>query len=298
MTMNLPPRLLNAFLALADSRQFTLAAKRSHLSQSAFSQAIARLETQVGARLFDRNTRNVALTPEGELLLPAARKLVQDIESVLEDLRDHAERRKGKVAVAALPGASAEWLPKILARFRDRYPGIRVQLHDAFSDRVLELVRQGAVDFALNTQFGHDEEFETRLLYNDRFFLVCPPQHPLARAKSLPLRQLAGHDYIHTIRSGSVWQRLQPYLSRVPIRDTGLEVAYMSTAAGLVAHGLGVTVVTGQSLFNFRRLGLAAVPISDSGLRSGVYIVKRRGHSLSVAARALLDLMEADKPVP
>lgn len=95
--MNFSPRLLNAFLTLAHCRHFTLAATRVHMSQSAFSQAISRLEAQVGVRLFDRNTRSVTLTPEGDLLLPVAMRLMQGIGDIFQDLRDHADRKKGKL---------------------------------------------------------------------------------------------------------------------------------------------------------------------------------------------------------
>lgn len=291
--MSFSPNLLRAFLTLAQCKHFTLAAGRVHMSQSAFSQAISRLETQVGVKLFDRTTRNVFLTPEGELLLPVAQRVMQDIEAVLQDLRDHAERKKGKVAIAGLPGASAEWLPRILAQFQRLYPGIKVRLFDTHSDGILELVRAGTVDFAINRETGDPGEFDTHLLFNDPHYLVCPPDHPLASAKSIALSELAGCNYIHTVRSSSLWQRLNPYLSRVAIRDTGHEIGYMSTAAGMVANGMGVTVVAGQTLFNFKRLGLAAVPISDADLQSGIYILKRHGHGLSVAAQALLDRVEA-----
>ena len=88
-------RLLGAFLTLADCGQFKLAAERSNVSQSAFSQMISRLERQLGTRLFDRDTRHVSLTPEGQALVPLARALATDVESMYGSLRDHAERRKG-----------------------------------------------------------------------------------------------------------------------------------------------------------------------------------------------------------
>lgn len=154
------------------------------------------------------------------------------------------------------------------------------------------------MDFAINREIGHEREFDTRLLFNDPHYLVCLPNHPLAGSKSVALRQLAGHDYIHTVRSGSLWQRLNPFLSRVAIRDTGHEIAYMSTAAGMVANGMGVTVVAGQTLFNFERLGLSAIPISDKDLKSGVYVLQRHGHALSVAADALLNLIETHETTP
>ena len=157
-------RLLRAFLILVDCGQFKLAAERCHVSQSAFSQMITRLETLFGARLFDRDTRRVSLTPEGRLLVPIARALEMDIESMFAELRDHAEHRKGRVAIAALPSLSADWLPVIFASFRLRYPRIKLQLFDAVADTILDLVRKGSADFAIGALPTGSEEFDGELL--------------------------------------------------------------------------------------------------------------------------------------
>lgn len=295
-SINVSAALLDAFVTLAHCRQFTLAAQRCHMSQSAFSQAIARLEAEVGARLFDRNTRSVSLTPEGDLLLPVAQRVLEELQAAVGDVRDHADRRRGKVAIAALPSLCAEWIPRALADFRRRYPGITVHLHDVVFEHALSLVRDGTVDFAINTIAGLDEEFDTRGIYVDRFHLVCRPDHPLAARRSVRLAALAGQSYIHSIRNASMWRHLYPYLREVPLRDVGIEVRYLSTLAGMIAEGIGVSVVSGVSLFNFTRLGLVAVPVSDKGLGYAVGVTRRRARGLSVAARALVEVIEAHAP--
>ncbi|MFP3710881.1 LysR family transcriptional regulator, partial [Paraburkholderia sp. SIMBA_009] len=88
---------------MAEERHFTRAAQRCHLTQPAFSALIRQLEDSAGLRLFDRNTRNVELTAEGRVLDASARRLLADMDLVMEDLRDHAARRRGRVALAALP---------------------------------------------------------------------------------------------------------------------------------------------------------------------------------------------------
>lgn len=288
--------MLQAFLALAECRQFTLAAKRCHLSQSAFSQMIGRLEAQAGTRLFDRNTRSVSLTPEGELLLPVARRIAAESTAVFTELRDLAQRKKGRVAVAALPSLSAEWLPNLIAQFRRSHPGIKVQLFDTVSDRAMDLLRRGMVDFALNAQVEHLQEFETRPLLQEKFYLVCSRHHPLARYKTLSLKSLTGCDYVQSVRSGSVSQQLAPFLEGIALNHTGLEVEHLSTLAGLVANNVGVSVVPASSLFQFHRLEIVAIPMSDRGLRRNLQVVRRRGELLSVAAGALLELIEAHPP--
>lgn len=295
LLINFSGRLVHAFLTLADCRHFTQAAERCHVSQSAFSQMIGRLERDVGARLFDRDTRNVSLTPEGEMFAQAARRLAADIETTLQDLRDHAARRKGRAAVAALPSLAAEWLPAVIAVYRRRYPGVVLHLFDTISERSLALVREGAADFAL-TAGGDLREFDTRLLFNEPFYLVCRRDHPLAREKSVGLRRLAGVDFIHSVRGGSIRQCVEPALQGVDVRDTGLEIEQLGTLAGLVAIGIGVTLVPQLSLFQFQRPALAAVRVRDKALNRPIYLVQRRGRSLSAAAQALLEVIGEHKP--
>ncbi len=289
-------RLLSAFLTLADSEQFKLAAERFHVSQSAFSQMIARLESQLGTRLFDRGTRLVSLTPDGHMLVPIARDLAVRVGTMYADLQDHVERRKGKVKFAALPSLSSHWLPKLLAGFRERYPGIKAQLFDASADGSLELVRQGVVDFALSARVSSREEFDTHPLFDEPLFFICPPDHAFANRKSLPIAALNGCQYIHTTRSGSVWRTVEPQLRGIELVDAGFEVDHLGTLAGLIANGAGVSIAAGFALDQFYHAGLRAVRFKEPELRRTLLVVKRRGASLSVSAKALLEMIDANPP--
>lgn len=289
-------RLLGAFLALVDCGQFKLAAERCNVSQSAFSQMISRLEEQLGTRLFDRDTRSVSLTPEGRLLVPIARSVEAGVESMFAELRDHAEHRKGKVAIAALPSLSADWLPKILADFHRQHPGIKLQLHDTVAEPVLELVRRGTVDFAINALATGSEEFDAEFLFNEPYYFICRADHPLAEHKALRLKDLKGCNYIHTLRSGSLWRWIEPHVQGIELNDTGFEVQQLSTLAGLIANGIGESIVPAFALFQFQRLGLKAVRLRDRALLRPLFMVKRRGHTLSVAARSLVRAIAADPP--
>src|SRR3546814_23162 len=121
--MNLSSRQLRAFVALAQERHFTKAAQRCHTTQPAFSALIKALEDAAGTRLFDRTTRRVELTPEGRLFNESALRLLNDLDGVMQDIQDHVAKRKGRVAVAALPSLAAGWLPGIYARFLDAFRG-------------------------------------------------------------------------------------------------------------------------------------------------------------------------------
>lgn len=294
--MNLSGRLIDAFLALEETRRFAVAAQRCHVSPSAFSQMISRLEEQLGARLFDRDTRNVALTPEGEIFSQGAHRIAAEISSATNELRDRAHRSVGRVSIAAPPSAAAAWLPEQLAQFRKDYPGIALRLHDVVSDRCLDLIARGEVDLGLNAQPGNELEFEALHLFNERLFLLCRADHPMARLEQVKLKDLRGQEFIHTVRSGSVWQQTQGMLSAAKIRDSGFEVAQFGTVAGLVENGFGISVVPQLALRLCSRPGLVAIALSDRKATRPLYMVKRRQRSLSVAATAMWERLRTHVP--
>lgn len=292
MKANISTRSLHAFLALEDCKHFSHAAERCFLSQSAFSVVIQKLEASVGARLFERDTRNVTLTREGELFAEVARSLVADIESAFADMQDYVSRRKGRVAIAALPSLAANGLPAVIAEYKLAYPGITVQLFDALSDECLALLRQGKVDIALTASGPSLREFDTRTLCSDPFYLVCRKDHPLARKRRVRLSHLAGCELIHLSRSTSVRQHVDLLLRDIPVTHSGLEVEHLATVAGLIEHGLGVSIVPELTLFQFRQMNLVAIPVDAQDVVRPILIVRQKERSLSIAAQGMAELIE------
>ena len=285
-SINLSSRDLDAFLALAHAQHFTRAAERCHLSQSAFSQKIARIEQAAGVALFERSTRHVALTPEGEVFAEEVRRIQQDLQHALAHLNELATRRVGKVAVAALPSVAAVWMPQVIARYRAAHPNIRIELFDALAGGGLSLLREGRVDIAI-TAGGDLREFDTVELKRERFHVVCPRTHPLARKRAVALSQLQGEEIVHLARSSSVRQHLEA--AGVTAGTGALEVEHLATVAALVSQGLGISVVPELTLFHFERAGLACVPVRDMKLRRPIVLARRKGKALSAAARAMVD---------
>lgn len=295
MQLNLSTRHLRAFLALAELRSFTRAAHRCHLSQPAFSALVRSLEDAVGARLFDRDTRNVELTAEGRWLEEPARRLLADLEALAVDLGDRVALRKGRVSVAALPSLAAGWLPGLFAEYRRAHPGVDLELHDTLSDQCLELVRSGRADFALAATGPESTEWTTEVLCRDRFHLVCRGDHPLARKAAVRVKDLAAYPFVHFSRSSSVRQHLEAALHPQQMA-TVLEVEHLTTVMGMVEEGVGITVVPALTLFEFERGSLVHRPFRLPGLERTIYLVRRADRGLSLAARSLYDLMIRRKP--
>lgn len=276
---------LAAFTALVHTRHFTRAAERCHLSQSAFSQKIRRLEASVGTRLFERSTRQVSLTPEGEVLAHEVLRLDREWQQALGQLKDLAGLRAGRVAVAALPSIAAVWMPGLMADWRRQHPQVRLSLFDGLAHQGLALLREGRVDLAL-TAGGDLREFDTELLCVEGYWAVVPADHPQAGARSLRLADLAGQDFIHLARSSSVRQQLDRLPQAQGLQASPLEVEHLATLAALVRAGLGVTVVPALTRFHFQGPGLALVPLDEPALARQIVRARRKGQALSVAAQA------------
>ncbi|CAM5780490.1 LysR family transcriptional regulator [Rhizobacter fulvus] len=293
--MNLSTRQLRAFLALAESRNFTRAAASSHLSQPAFSALIRQLEDDVGVRLFDRTTRHVALTAEGEAFERATRRILDEVDAAASGMRDRAARRIGKVSIALLPSLAADWLPDVLAGFRAAHPGIGLAVADVLSEPCIDRVRAGLADFALAATRAETPELRADLFCSDDFHLVCPRTHALAKRHNPRPKELAGEPFIHLARTSSVRQYLDAATHPHGFASV-LEVDQLATVAGMVRAGLGISIVPALTLYQFRSPELAIVPLSWPGLRRRIYLVRRRDRGLSVAAQAFCDWVLARRP--
>lgn len=297
--MHISDHVLKAFLALAETGQFTLAAEQCHMTQSALSQLISKLEDRAGVLLFHRESRSATLTPEGRRLVATARRVTAELDQVMTDLHDVATLQTGYVALAVVPSLAVMWLPKVVGIYRARNPGIRIQLHDVSSVRCLELVRQGVVDFALNSQPGTPHEIASELLFDESLYVVCPPGHPLAAETLVTPRMLAGVKFLHLQGTGNMLVRTGKGTLKVArqvfqqggIEDTGFDVNNLATLAGLVSAGLGVCMSPETSLPQFSLLPTIAVRISPKMMTRPIYFIRRKNHQLSPAARKMREML-------
>jgi LysR family carnitine catabolism transcriptional activator len=295
MQIDISTRQLRAFLALAESRNFTRAAVQSHLSQPAFSALIRALEEQLGLRLFDRTTRSVELTVEGRLFEESARHVLHEAQQALADMHAHAARRRGRVSLALLPSLAAGWLPPLLASFHARHPDIQLDVADVLSEDCLERVRSGRADLALASTRADTPELRTELFCSDRFHLVCPRNHPLAKVRSPRIADVAAHPVVQLSRASSVRHQVEAAAHPRQLH-TVMELDQLSSVAGMLCAGFGVSLVPEFALFHFRHPELMTRPMQGPKFTRQIFVVRRRDRSLSVAAQALHEDLMAQRP--
>lgn len=303
-TMNYSTRSLRALVELAQTKKFTMAAERCHMTQSALSQVIAKLESDLGLPLFIRHTRSVELTAEGERLLRSAKSVLSELHIVTEELQAVRSLSKGSFSMAIVPSLASYWLPPLLQSFRAVHPDIRIRVVDGSSSRCHELVQQGLVDFSLNSQPGTSSEFAAQRLFEEALYVALSPSHPLcAQTTSLRASDLRGVAFIQQhgletmlLRRGSKQITARDWLRQVGAVEADVEVANLGTLAGLVEADFGACIMPACSLPLLHNRAVKAIKIAPSAVVRIIYSSHRRDHQLPPAAAAFLDLAIAQTP--
>ncbi|QJQ96697.1 MULTISPECIES: LysR family transcriptional regulator [Halomonadaceae] len=283
---------LRAFLAVAQTLSFTQACERLHLSQPALSLAIKGLEESLGGRLLMRTTRSVNLTPEGESLLPLAKRLLADWEDTEEAMRQRFTLQLGRVAIAAMPSFACNLLPGVLMAFRERYPRINVTVHDVINEHVIDMVHRQQVE--LGIAFEPDEESGLHFtpLFTERFVALVAKDSPLAECKRIAWSTLLEHDFITLQRPSMVRHLLEQQLAA---QGDPLPVAFEShqlvTVGNMVASGLGVSAVPALCAAQMMQLGARCVALEQPIVECPIGVVTPWHHKLSVAAQALQEVL-------
>lgn len=286
---------IRAFLAVAQSLSFAVACERLHLSQSALSLTIKALEESLGGRLFSRTTRNVALTAEGESLLPLARRLIADWDNAEDEMRQRFTLQRGRVTLAAMPSFAGNLLPPILKTFRARYPKVNVTVNDVINEQVLEMVRDRQVELGVAFEPMQSSSLQFTALYVDRFVAVVPSDSPLAGLSEIDWNTLLEQPFITLQRPSTVRVMLEEHLQA---RQTRLPVAFeshqLATVGRMVASGLGVSAVPALCAEQMRELGAHCITLGEPVVERAIGILTKPGHELSAAAQALFDILKGE----
>lgn len=290
--IDISTRVLRAMVALEDLRNFSLAAERCNVTQSALSQVVRKLEDDVGLQLVDRDRRHVSFTPEGLRFIATAKRVLQELEEIDLDLKGHASGARGRIGIAALPSLAAHGLPQVIAQYRLKFPGIEVGLFDVPGQQAMELVRSRQADFAITADGPGRAGLDSRLLFKEKFVVVCHRDHPLARRRRVSLTDLNGSQYIRLMRAGSITQYLDASLRGLDLVETGLVVDQVATVAGLVASNLGISIVPQLTIPYFDSGTVVTIPIDAPELHRPIYLVWPTARKLSKAAQEFVDLLK------
>jgi LysR family transcriptional regulator, carnitine catabolism transcriptional activator len=295
-SLNATIRHLRAFVSVARHRSFSRAATELHLSQPALTMTIRQLEDIAGVGLFDRTTRNVLLSPEGEELFPAVERIVGDFDAAILKIRMTGDSRKSLIRIAVVDSVATKLLPRVLGPFLTFYPTLQVQLREGNSSEVRRWVQRNEADLGFGSKDVEEVDLDFQPLFRDQLGLAARSDHPLFEGQhALKWEDLAGYDFIGlTIDTAT-----GPILDHIPglpisITEPRYSVSSHGAVWALLENGFGITTTPALAMeFNTNPLVRFCGLCHPVAWRK-VFTIKRRGRSLTPVAQKLVRLVKSE----
>lgn len=292
---------LRYFLEVVRSGSVSEAATRLNVSPSAVSRQVAGLEEVLGVPLFERRPRGMVPSSAGELLAAHARRGALEADRVVADIRELRGLRRGLVRIACTGGFAIEFLPSVMARFRDRYPGIQFHLRVFTPANVAMAVRNGDADIGLTYSRAAERDIEVRHRQVAAVFVIMRPDHALAQFAEVTLAQMHPYPIALPERDSTVRQLFDIGCShRQMVFDPVLVSSQFDTLTHFVLHGGGLSIsgeVTVRDRVRRGELHAARIREKDMNGRA-IEVQTLSGRTLPVGVQAFLEELCAQLPAP
>ncbi len=293
---------LRVLCEVIDRGSFSAAADALAYTQSAVSQAIARLEAETGATLVVRDRRGVRPTAAGATLREHAEAIFAQVQAAEDELAAVLGLRGGRLRVASFPSAGATLLPLAVATFRRRHPDVVLTLAEGEPEQIAPRLRAGELDLALLFTFpGIREQLDDGLnavrLLDDPMHVALPADHALSTRPRLALADLAGEDWVQTSASSTCARHVvRSCLAAGFEPNVTFESDDYETVQGLVAAGVGVALIPRLALARVRP-GVVVRALSPRSLMRHVVVATAEDPTLAPAARAMLQILLDNAPL-
>ncbi|MES2633258.1 MAG: LysR family transcriptional regulator [Pseudomonadota bacterium] len=287
--MNVGSRQLLVFLEICRLQSFARAAEKIPMSPSGVSMLIKDLEEQVGARLFERTTRSVALTDAGRRMLPVAERIVSELRTLRSVIDGQEEAVRSRLDVAATPMVSAALLPGVVRAFAGTHPNVRVYLADVDVQTVRSKVMDDEADIGLGFFIKPAAGLAREPLCKFRLMRIGPPAGKPGAAGSVgpsqPWSSLNRVRLVSLPTDNPIQALIEKHLSRLaPDPMERPRMNFISTLIGMVQAGHGHAVVPSFALDECLRHGLSVAMLVEPAVHLDLYLVSRRGAPSKPAA--------------
>ena len=282
---------LEVLVAVAREKSFSRAAEVLGRTQPAVSQAIRRLEQDVGERLFDRSSKDGSLTLAGRVLLDHARQMLNLRHSAETALREMRDLHRGKLTVSANEHTVFYLLP-LIEKYREMYPQIKIEIRRGVASRIPTEITEREVELGVISFDPADESLKAMHVHTEGVVLLVAPNHPLAGRQTVSIKDLGEESFIaHNATSPyrrQVLESFEKYLTRLNI---AIELPSLEAIKRLVERGVGIALVPTLTAQNEIAAGtVKALSVSELRLDRQLNIIYRRNSELSHAAKAFLKL--------
>lgn len=285
---------IEGFVLASDLLSFSRAAQAMHISQSAFSQLIGKLEKGLGVQLFDRTTRQVQLTAAGEAMQQKMRRGLDAIDDAFEEAQAVARIDRGHIRVGTLSSLAVGIITRTLTQLRHNFPGVTVSMREDFNDALVDLVAAGEADLAVCSEVSSGLGLSFEFLFEDELLLVAKQGTRLARSKVVDWSELAEEPLVLTARRTATRQHVAAALAAHGIsKPIEHEVASTPTALAMVRAGFGSAFVSSVALDQLDLHGLKVARLRQPAMRRmGIY--RRTGRPPSPACAKFEEVLRIE----
>jgi DNA-binding transcriptional LysR family regulator len=283
---------VQAFVAIAELGGFGKAAEQLHLTQTALTRRIQKLESYLGVRLIDRTTRSVRLTAVGREFLPQAGRIVNDMTSALDRLKDMSRLGIGNITMASIPTMAHQTLPAIIKLYAEQHPGNRIRIVESHAFDVNRAVLNDQAEFGLTIQLERHADLVEQFVMHEPFMFVCRNEHALADKKSVTWSEMRQAELVMVSGLSGNRVLLDYQLSRKRISlNAGYEVEHLATALGLVPAGVGTAILPHSAIQAGAYPNVKLIPLVSPVVSRNVVLIRRKNVTLSPATQMFYDLL-------
>ena len=280
---------LEVFLGVAQEKSFSRAAKALNRTQPAVSQAIRRLEAELGEPLFDRSSKDGTLTSAGRVLLDFAQQMMNLRHHAHTAIRELRDLHRGKLSLSANEYTVMGLLP-LIPIFRTRHPHIKIEVKRSLASRIPSEILGRDIEIGVVTFKPTDAAISSIPVSMDELALIVAPDHSLASRTTVSVRDLGAETFVaHNVASPyreRVVKTFEKY--RTPL-NISLEMPTLEAIKRMVESGLGVALVPRLTAQNeIARGSLVGITVKEMRLERRLYLIYRKGATLSHAAKAFL----------
>jgi DNA-binding transcriptional LysR family regulator len=285
---------LKVFCDLAETESFTKAAQINNVTQSAVSQQISSLEKQFKSLLIERSKKKFRLTREGQVLYEYSKQIIQTHDSLHSKLQEIKDIISGTIRVATIYSIGLHDLPPYIKKFLKSYPTVNVHVEYRRANQVYDDVLSNVVDLGLVAYPTRESKLETVALRKDPLVLICHPQHPFAKHKSVKLKLIAGQKFIGFEPDIPTRKALDKIL-----KDTNVEVQHVmefdniETVKRAVEIDAGISIVPqGTILQEVAKQTLVQVQLEDGDFFRPLAAIYKKNKVLSPAVKQFLSILK------
>jgi LysR family transcriptional regulator, transcriptional activator of the cysJI operon len=285
---------LKVFCDLVETKSFTKAAQINAVTQSAVSQTISALERRFKSLLIERSKKNFRLTQEGDVCYEYSKQILQTHDALQSKLQEIEDVVSGNIRLATVYTIGLHVLPPCVKRFLKRYPSVNVHVEYRRADQVYDSVLSNVVDLGLVAYPDRDPKLETVLVRKDKLALICHPQHPLAKRKTIKIGALKGQKFIHFERDLPTRKALDKILkdNRVTV-DQVMEMDNIETLKRAVEIDSGIAIVPEETVEQeVANHTLAVVQLEGGDFSRPLAVVYKKHKVLSPAIKQFIALLK------